>query len=57
MASLKLNVGELDIHKLKNVPTNASNLESTVDEVVVDKLVPVPVGISKLSDAVKIDVI
>ena len=42
---------------MKNVPTNASNLESTVDEVDVDKLVPVPVGISKLSDAVKIDVI
>ena len=57
MASLKLNVGELDINKLKNVPTNASNLESTVDEVDVDKLVSVPVGISKLSDAVKIDVI
>ena len=57
MASLKLNVEELDIHKLNNAPTNASNLVSTVDEVDVDKLVPVPVVISKLSDAVKIDVI
>ena len=37
----------------KNVPTNLNNLESKVDKLNVDKLVPVPVDLSKLSDAVK----
>ena len=37
---------------MKNVPTNLSNLKSKVDKLV-DKLVPVPVDLSKLSDAVK----
>ena len=46
----------LDIDKLKNVPTNLSNLKSKVDKLDVDKLVPVLFGLSKLSDAVKNDV-
>ena len=38
---------------MKNVPTNLSNLKSKVDKLVVDKLVPVPVDLSKLTDVVK----
>ena len=41
LANLKFNVDELDIDKLKNVPTNSSNLKSKVDKLDVDKLVPV----------------
>ena len=47
----------MGIDKLKNVPTNLSNLKSKVDKLDVDKLVPVPVDLSKLSDVVKNDVI
>ena len=46
-------VDQLDIDKLKNVPTNLSNLKSKVDKLDVDKLVPVPADLSKLSDKVK----
>ena len=42
---------------LKNVPTNASNLKSKVDKSDVDKLVPVPVDLSKLRDAEKSDAV
>ena len=52
LANLKSNVDKLDIDKLKNVPTNLSNLKSQVD-----KLVPVPVDLSKLSDVSKNDVV
>ena len=38
---------------MKNVPTNLSNLKSKVDKWDVDKLVPVPVDLSKLSDVVR----
>ena len=38
---------------MKNVPTSLSNLKSNVDKLDVDKLVLVPVDLSKLSDAVK----
>ena len=38
---------------MKNVPSNSNNLKSKVDKLDVDKLVPVPVDLSKLSDAVK----
>ena len=38
---------------MKNVPTNLSNLKSKVDKLDVDKLVTVPVDLSKLSDVVK----
>ena len=42
---------------MKNVSTNLNNLESKVDKTDVDKLVPVPVDLSKLSDVVKNDVV
>ena len=42
--------------ELKNVPSNLSNLKSKVDKSDVDKLVPVAVDLSKLSDLVKNDV-
>ena len=47
----------LDIDKMKNVATNLSNLKSKVDKLDVDKLVPALFGLSKLSDAVKNDVV
>ena len=42
---------------MKNVPTNLKNLKSKVDKLHVDKLVAVPVDLSKLSDTVKNDVV
>ena len=42
---------------MKNVPSNLSNIKSQVDKLHVDKLVPVPVYLSKLSDVVKNDVV
>ena len=49
----KSNAGKLDIGKLKNVPTNLSNLKSKVDRLDV----PVPVDLSKLTDVVKNNVV
>ena len=43
----------LFIDKLKNVPTNLSNLKSKVDKIDVNKLVPFPVDLSKQSNVVK----
>ena len=37
--------------------TNLANLKTKVDKLDTDKLVPVPVDLSKLSDAVKNDVV
>ena len=37
--------------------TNLANLKSEVDKLDIDKLVPVPVDLSKLSDVVKNDVV
>ena len=42
---------------MKNVPTNLSNLKSKVHKFDVDKLVSVPVYLSKLSDVVKNNVV
>ena len=42
---------------MKIVPINLSNFKSQVDKLDVDKLVPVPAELSKLSDVVKNDVI
>ena len=42
---------------MKNVPTTLSSLKSKVDKLDVHKLIPVPVDLSKLSDAVKNDVV
>ena len=52
VANLKSDVYKLYIVKLKNVPTDLNNLKSKKD-----KLVPVPVDLSKLSDVVKNDVV
>ena len=54
---MKSDVDKLDIDKLKNVPTNLSNLKSKADKLDVDKLLPVPVDLSKPSNVVKIDVV
>ena len=37
--------------------TNLANLKTEVDKLDIDKLAPVPVDLSKLSDVVKIDVV
>ena len=42
---------------MKNVPTNLKNLKSKVEKLDLDKLVPIPVDLSKLSDAVKFSVV
>ena len=42
---------------MKNVSTNLSSLKSKVDKLDVDKSVSVPIGLSKLSDVVKNDVV
>ena len=42
---------------MKNVPSNLSNLKSKVHKLDVDKLVPVPVDLSKISDVVKNDAV
>ena len=39
------------------IPTNFSNLKSKVDKLDVNKLVPAPVDLCKLSDVVKDDVV
>ena len=39
------------------MPTNLSNLKSKVDKLDVDKLIPVPVDLSKLSVIVKNNVV
>ena len=41
---------------MKNVSTNLSGLKSKADKLGVDKLVPVLIDLSKLSDVVKNDV-
>ena len=38
---------------MTNAPINLHNLKSKLDKLGVDKLVPVPIGCSKLSDVVK----
>ena len=47
----------MDIDKFKNVPNSSSYLKNKVDKLHVDKLVPVPVDLSKQSDVVKNDVV
>ena len=49
-----MQLNKLDISEVTNVPSGLSNLKSKVD---VDKLVPVLVGVSKLSNVVKNDVV
>ena len=47
LASLKSDVDELDINKLKNIPTNLRNLKSKVEKLDFDKLVLVLVDLNK----------
>ena len=42
---------------MKNVPTNLNKLKNKADKFDVDKLVPAPIDLSKLSDVVKNDVV
>ena len=42
---------------MENVPTNLSNLKRKVDKLDADKLLPVLVDLSRLSDVVKNDVV
>ena len=42
---------------MRNFPANLSNLKSKIDKLNVDKLVPVPVDLCKLSNVVKNDVV
>ena len=42
---------------MKNVPTSLGNLKSKPDKLDVDKLVPLPVDLSKLRNVVKNDVV
>ena len=42
---------------MKNVPNNLSNLKSKIDKLHVEKLVPAPVYLRKLSDVVKNNVV
>ena len=57
LANLNSYVDKLDIDKLKNLPTNLNNLKNKADKLDVDKLVPVPVDFSKLTDALKNNVV
>ena len=59
LTNLNFNVDKLDIDKLKTnlSDLNLSNLKSKVDKLDFCKLVPVPVDLSKLSDAIKNDVV
>ena len=41
---------------MKNIATNLNNLKREAHKIDVDKLVPVPLDLSKLSDVVKNDV-
>ena len=55
LTNLNFNVDKLDIDKLKTnlSDLNLSNLKSKVDKLDFCKLVPVPIDLSKLSDAIK----
>ena len=55
--SLKSNADEVDIDKLKNVPSGLSNLKSKVDKFDIGELETTPRDLSKLSDVVKNDVV
>ena len=57
LANLKSNVDKSDIVQLKNVPNKLGNMKSKGDKLYVDKLVSVPVDLSKLMDVVKRDVV
>ena len=56
LASLKSDIGKLDIDKLEKVSNCLNNLERKVDKLGVDKLIPVPVDLEKISDVVEKEV-
>ena len=47
----------MDIDQLKSLPNNLSKLKTEVDKLDVNKLVPVPVDLSKWSNVVKNEVV
>ena len=57
LASIKSDVDQLYIDKLKSAPSGLDSLESKVDKLHVEKLVPVTTDLSKLSDVVKNEVV
>ena len=57
LAILKPDVDELDINKLKNIANNLANLKSKSDKLDIGKLETAPIGLSKLSNVVKNNVV
>ena len=57
LASLKTKVDKSDIEKLKSLLDYLSNLKYKLYKLDIDELVPVPVDLSKLSKAVKNEVV
>ena len=57
MANLKLNIDQLGIDELKNVPSGLSRLASKVDKLDIRKLETTPVDLSKRSNVVNNDVV
>ena len=54
---MKTEIVKLDINKLVNVPTSLGNLKTKVDDLDVAELKTIPMGLKKLSDVVKNDVV
>ena len=57
LAHSKSDVDKLDVDKLKNIPSHLSNLKSKPAVLDIDKLVPAPVDLIKLSYLVKNDIV
>ena len=50
---MKSDVDKLDTDKLKNVRSKLRNLKTKLEKLDIDKLITVPIDISKLRDVVK----
>ena len=46
-----------EVYALQKVPTGLNSLKSKIDKLDINKIVPVPVDLNKLSDAVRNDVV
>ena len=57
LATLKTEVDNVDINKLKSLPNNLSNLKVKVDKVDIDKLALNTVDLSKLNSVAKNEVV
>ena len=62
LASLELDVDKFDNDKfdndkLENVSSSLNSLKTKVDKLDIDKLIPVPIDLCKLSDVVNTDVV